>query len=108
MYRDWTDVDDIVDGVVRAVDRRLGYEIINLGRGEPVRLSDFVAALERLARKKPRLVSAPMIDADVSSTCADIEKARRLLGYAPQVSVQTGVERFYEWYVANARSDPSP
>ena len=108
MYRDWTYVDDIVDGVVRAVDRRLGYEIINLGRGEPVRLSDFVAALERLARKNPRLVAAPMIDADVSSTCADIEKARRLLGYAPQVSVQTGVERFYEWYVANARSDPSP
>jgi UDP-glucuronate 4-epimerase len=108
MYRDWTYVDDIVDGVVRAVDRRLGYEIINLGRGAPVKLSDFVATLELLARKKPRLVAAPMIDADVSSTCADIQKARRLLGYAPQVSVQTGVERFYEWYVANVRTVPSP
>jgi UDP-glucuronate 4-epimerase len=102
MYRDWTYVDDIVDGVIRAADRRLGYEIINLGRGEPVLLSEFVATLERLAGRKPHLVSAPMIDADVSATCADIEKARRLLGYAPQVSVETGVQRFFEWYVAHA------
>ncbi|HTV22790.1 MAG TPA: SDR family NAD(P)-dependent oxidoreductase [Polyangiaceae bacterium] len=102
MYRDWTYVDDIVSGVVAAADRRLGYEIINLGRGEPVRLSDFVATLERLAGKKPRLVSMPMIDADVSATCADIGKARRLLDYAPQVSVQAGVQRFFDWYVANA------
>jgi UDP-glucuronate 4-epimerase len=67
-----------------------------------VLLSEFVAALERLAGKKPRLVEAPMIDADVSATCADIEKARRLLGYTPQVSVPAGVQRFYEWYVAHA------
>lgn len=102
MYRDWTYVDDIVSGAVAAADRRLGYEIINLGRGEPVRLADFVGTLERLAGKKPRLVSMPMIDADVSATCADIGKARRLLGYDPQVSVALGVQRFFEWYVANA------
>jgi UDP-glucuronate 4-epimerase len=102
MYRDWTYVDDIVSGVVAAADRRLGYEIINLGRGEPVRLSDFVSTLERLAGKKPRLISMPMLDADVSATCADVGKARRLLGYAPQVSVQAGTQRFFEWYVENA------
>jgi len=101
MYRDWTYVDDIVSGVVAAADRRLGYEIVNLGRGEPVRLSDFVSALERLAGRKPRLVSTPMIDADVSATCADIAKAQRLLGYSPQVGVQAGVQRFYEWYAEN-------
>jgi UDP-glucuronate 4-epimerase len=102
MYRDWTYVDDIVDGVVRAADRRLGYEVINLGRGQPVLLAEFVAALERLAGKKPRLVNAPMIDADVSATCADIQKARRLLGYSPQIDVQAGVQHFYDWYVAHA------
>ena len=107
MYRDWTYVDDIVSGVVAAADRRLGYEIINLGRGEPVRLADFVSSLERLAGKKPRLVSLPMADADVSATCADIDKARRLLGYAPEVSVQTGVQRFFEWYVDNALPTPT-
>jgi UDP-glucuronate 4-epimerase len=106
MYRDWTYVDDIVAGIVAAADRRLGYEIINLGRGEPVLLADFVAALERLSGKSPRLVSTPMIDADVSATCADIEKARRLLGYAPQVSVQAGVQRFFDWYAAEALTSP--
>jgi UDP-glucuronate 4-epimerase len=108
MYRDWTYVDDIVSGVVAAADRRLGYEVINLGRGEPVRLADFVSTLERLAGKKPRLVSMPMIDADVSATCADIGKARRLLDYAPQVSVTLGVQRFFEWYVSNALPGTQP
>jgi UDP-glucuronate 4-epimerase len=108
MYRDWTYVDDIVSGVVAAVDRRLGYEIINLGRGEPVRLADFVAALERLAGKRPRLVSMPMIDADVSATCADIGKAQRLLDYAPRVSVQAGVQRFFDWYIANVMPGGQP
>ena len=102
MFRDWTYVDDIVAGVVAAADRRLGYQLINLGRGEPVLLEDFVKTLERLAGKAPRLVSMPMLDADVSATCADIQKARTLLGYAPAVSVQVGVERFFEWYVQNA------
>jgi UDP-glucuronate 4-epimerase len=102
MYRDWTYVDDIVSGVVAAADRRLGYQIINLGRGEPVRLGDFVAALEGLAGRKPRLVSTPMMDADVSATCADIDKARRLLDYAPAVSVEAGVRQFFDWYVGNA------
>lgn len=102
MYRDWTFVSDIVSGVVAAADRRLGYEIINLGRGEPVRLDQFVGVLERLAGKKPRLISMPMMDADVSATCASIDKARRLLGYAPEVSVETGVREFFEWYQAHA------
>jgi UDP-glucuronate 4-epimerase len=100
MHRDWTYVSDIVQGVVQAADRRLGYEVINLGRGEPVLLADFVQALEELAGKKAKLVPAPMMDADVAYTYADIGKAQRLLGYAPEVSVQEGVRRFWEWYTA--------
>jgi len=98
MYRDWTFVEDIVQGVVAATDRRLGYEVINLGRGEPVLLSDFVHSLEQLAGKKAQLVPAPMMDADVALTYADISKAERLLNYAPKVSVEDGVRRFHEWY----------
>jgi UDP-glucuronate 4-epimerase len=101
MHRDWTYVTDIAAGVVAAADRRLGYEIINLGRGEPVLLADFVSSLEALAGKKARLVPAPMMEADVAYTYADISKARSLLGYAPAVSVGEGVMSFYEWYVAN-------
>lgn len=101
MHRDWTFVSDIVAGVVRAADRRLGYEVINLGRGEPVLLADFVRGIEDLTGKKANLVSAPMMDADVAYTFADIGKARRLLGYEPTTGVREGVQRFFDWYVAN-------
>ncbi len=101
MHRDWTFVTDIVAGITAASERRLGFEIINLGRGEPVLLADFVKSLETLAGRKARLVSAPMMDADVAYTYADISKARKLLAYEPRVSVEDGVRRFYEWYVGN-------
>jgi UDP-glucuronate 4-epimerase len=98
MHRDWTYVDDIVAGVVAAVDRPLAYEVINLGRGEPVLVADFVALIEKLAGRKANLVPAPMPDTDMPSTYADVGKARRLLGYAPRVSVEEGVTRFWTWY----------
>jgi UDP-glucuronate 4-epimerase len=98
MHRDWTFVTDIVAGIVAAADRRLGYEIINLGRGEPTLLKDFVSWIEELAGAKARLVTEPMMAADVKYTYADITKARRLLDYDPKVSVRDGVTRFWEWY----------
>ncbi|MDR4493208.1 MAG: SDR family NAD(P)-dependent oxidoreductase [Nitrospirales bacterium] len=98
MHRDWTYVGDIVSGIVGAVDRPLGYEILNLGRGEPVLLVDFVKGIEELAGRKAHLVPAPMLDADIAYTFADISKTRELLGYAPRVSVPEGVARFWEWY----------
>lgn len=98
VHRDWTFVDDIVAGVLAAVDRPLGYEIINLGRGEPVLLSDFVDLIEDRAGRKARLVPAPLPDTDMLTTCADISKARRLLGYQPKTSVHAGVGAFWQWY----------
>lgn len=101
MWRDWTFVDDITDGVVAALDRPLGYEIINLGRGEPVLLNEFVQIMEELAGGKANLREAPKLAADVVRTFADVSKARRLLSYNPQVSVREGVSRFWEWYREN-------
>ena len=98
MHRDWTFVSDIVQGVVAATDRRLGYEVINIGRGEPVLLADFVRDLEALAGGLAPVTSEPMMRADVSYTFADIGKARRLLDYAPKVGVAEGVRQFYDWY----------
>jgi len=98
MYRDWTFVEDITDGVVLALERPLGYEIINLGRGEPTLLKDFVTMLEELAGRRANLVSKPRLAADFVINQADISKARRLLGYDPQVSTGEGVRRFWEWY----------
>ena len=98
MHRDWTFIDDIVNGVVAALDRPLGYEIINLGRGETVLLADFCALLEELTGKRANLVPEPMPAADVSYTLADISKARRLLDYDPLTSVDNGVRQFWLWY----------
>jgi UDP-glucuronate 4-epimerase len=101
MYRDWTYVDDIAAGVVAAADRPLGYETINLGRGEPILLSDFVRMIEELAGRPAHLTSAPMPSTDMSYTLADISKAQRLLGYNPRVCVRDGVKKFYQWYLDN-------
>lgn len=98
MYRDWTYVDDITDGLAAALDKPLGYEIINLGRGEPTKLMDFVQMLEELAGGSANVVAQPRLKADVVRTYADISKARRLLDYSPTVSVWEGVQKFWEWY----------
>ncbi|GMQ78527.1 MAG: GDP-mannose 4,6-dehydratase [Anaerolineae bacterium] len=98
MYRDWTFVRDTVDGIVSALDRPLGYEIINLGRGEPTLLLDFVGMIEQLAGARANLVTKPKPAADVVSTYADISKARDLLDYNPSISVEAGVAEFWNWY----------
>lgn len=98
MYRDWTYVDDIVDGVIAAADRPLGYEIINLGRGQPTLLADFVGLIEEMAGKRSSLANRPMPAADIEYTYADIDRAKELLGYAPKVTVEQGVQGFWDWY----------
>ncbi|MBP6016735.1 MAG: GDP-mannose 4,6-dehydratase [Candidatus Promineofilum sp.] len=99
MFRDWTFVDDTVSGIVAALDRPLGYEIINLGRGEPVLLANFVALMEEISGRKANVTPTPRLAADFVRNEADISKARRLLDYQPSVSVAEGVRRFWEWYL---------
>jgi UDP-glucuronate 4-epimerase len=98
LYRDWTFVEDITDGLVAALARPLGYEILNLGRGEPVAVNEFIAIFEELAGAKARLVNAPLPPSDMLYTYASIEKAHRLLGYTPTTSVREGVSAFWAWY----------
>jgi len=98
MHRDWTYVKDIAAGVIAAADRPLGYEIVNLGRGEPVLLADFIHVIEELVGRKARLVPAPMPDTDIPYTYADTSRAHTLLGYSPKVSVEEGVTAFWRWY----------
>jgi UDP-glucuronate 4-epimerase len=91
-------VSDTVSGILAAVDAALGYEIINLGRGEPALVSEFLGAFERITSRKVPWVEARKPEADVERTHADIEKARRLLGYAPRVGLDEGARRMIEWY----------
>ena len=98
MTRDWTFVSDTVAGIVAAVDAELGYEVVNLGRGEPVLVSRYLEEFERISGRTVPYREAPRPEADVEITHADIEKARRLLGYEPRVSVEEGARRTVEWY----------
>jgi UDP-glucuronate 4-epimerase len=104
MHRDWTFIDDIVSGIVAASDHRLGYEVLNLGRGEPVLLAEFVETLEYVAGRKANLVHTPMPLSDVKYTYAGIEKAQKLIGYNPKISFEEGIQRFYSWYAEHVLS----
>ena len=98
MKRDFTYIDDIVDGFTRAVARPLGYEIINLGHGEPLHLMDFIRELERQLGSEATINYMPLQPGDVPETYASTEKARDLLGFTAQVGVPEGIKNFVEWY----------
>ena len=103
MRRDWTFVDDIVSGVVLALDKPLGYEIFNIGRGEPQPLADFIETIEAVSGRKARLEPQSKLAADVYVTYADITKAQTLLGFEPNVSIREGIERFWTWFEREQR-----
>jgi len=96
--RDYTYIDDIVSGVVAALDADLSYEIINLGNSQTVVLRDFIALVEKLVGKKAHIVQEDMQPGDVPRTWADISKARRLLDYDPQTPFEEGMKHFVAWY----------
>jgi UDP-glucuronate 4-epimerase len=98
MRRDWTYVDDIVAGVVAAIDKPYGYTVINLGRGEPVWMSDFVEIIEQLVDRAAIIHSVDAPASEPKVNFADIAKAQRLLGYAPRVSVADGLAEMWRWY----------
>ncbi len=96
--RDYTYIEDIVDGVVAALSPSLaGYRIINLGNNNPVPLRDLVSAIERVTGKTLRIIHKPPKPGDVERTCACVEKAAAELGYAPRTDLMTGLRFQYAW-----------
>ena len=99
--RDFTYVDDIARGTIAAI-QDVGYEIINLGGGRnPVSLNTIISKFEELLGKKARIDHKPFHVADLMETWADISKAKRLLGWEPQVSLEEGLEKSVQWYMYN-------
>jgi UDP-glucuronate 4-epimerase len=98
--RDYTYVDDIVDGVVRALERADGYRIYNLGGAATTSLAELVAALEAATGRTAILDRKPDQAGDVRATFADVSRARAELGYAAKVDLAEGLRRFVEWYRA--------
>jgi UDP-glucuronate 4-epimerase len=98
LSRDWTYIDDIVAGVVAALDRPLGYEVINLGCGAPLSMTDFVDYFEKLSGKTVERINVPAPASEPQITYCDNSRARLLLGFDPKVSVREGLERTWNWY----------
>jgi len=103
--RDYTYVEDIVDGVVGALSLVQSgsamYEIINLGENRTISLATMVSTLANAMNVTPRLERLPLQPGDVLRTFADISKAQRLLGYSPTMEFEDGMERFLEWFDRN-------
>jgi len=103
--RDFTYIDDIIDGVVAAIERCEGYEIYNLGGSRPVRLDALIAALEKALGKTATIDWLPMQPGDVLRTYADVRKAAERLGYQPRTNLDEGLARFMEWLRSPAGSE---
>jgi UDP-glucuronate 4-epimerase len=100
--RDYTYVDDILDGLVAAMDLAPDFEILNLGGAETTALADLVHGIAAELAVEPRIDYFPDQPGDVPITYADVSKAGRLLGYAPKVPIREGLRRFVAWYRRHA------
>jgi UDP-glucuronate 4-epimerase len=96
--RDYTYITDILEGVMACTGIDFGYQVINLGESQTVKLSYLIELLEQALGRKAILDRQPPQPGDVPLTCADITKAGRLLGYRPQVKIEAGIPRFMEWF----------
>ena len=118
MLRDFTYIDDVVEGILRVIDRipladqswdprrgdpsgsRAPYRLYNLGNNTPEPLSDFIAALESALGKKAVKRYLPMQRGDVQASCADVADLERDFGWKPHTRIGEGLDRFVRWYVA--------
>lgn len=102
MGRDFTYIDDIVSGIIGAMNKvDLKYEIYNLGGDNPIKLMKFIELIEKNLGIKAKINFMPMQAGDVKETYADIEKAKRELGYNPQTKIEEGVKIFCDWFLEN-------
>jgi len=98
--RDFTYVDDIVEGTIRAL-RPLGYEVINLGNNHPHTMIEMIAIIEKGLGKAAMIKNMPVQKADAEATWADISKAKRLLDWEPKVSLEEGINNTIQWFNEN-------
>ena len=98
MRRDFTYIGDIVDGVLKAIDKCGEYRIYNLGESRPIVLKNMIAAIAKAVGKEPIIESEPQPPGDVDVTYADVSRAKAELGYEPATQFEDGIEKYVAWY----------
>jgi UDP-glucuronate 4-epimerase len=97
MLRDFTYIDDIIEGILKVLDKQSRYEIINIGADKPEKLSKFIEVLEKNICKKAKKNFKPIQPGDVLRTMADVKKLRKL-GWKPTTQIEVGLKKFVDWY----------
>jgi len=97
--RDYTYIDDIVDGILKAIQKTYKFEIFNLGNSKTIKLKDLINCIEDKIKIRVKIEQLPKQPGDVPITCADISRAKRMLGYNPSTSTEEGIENFVKWYL---------
>lgn len=101
--RDFTYIDDIVEGICASIDYdKTPYEIINLGGSSPKTLNEVILIIEEILGKKAKINNLPVHPGDVIRTASDIRKAKELLGYKPKTNLKEGIKKFVEWSFNNS------
>ncbi len=100
--RDYTYIEDLINGILGVIDRHQGFEIYNLGESQTTSLMELINLIEGALGKKANIELLPYQPGDVSITYADISKAERMFGYQPKVKMEEGIRRFVEWYKAQS------
>ena len=96
--RDYTYIDDIIDGVIATISYDCNFEIFNLGNSRVVKLRDLIDQIEKKLGKSAKKIYLPPQPGDVNFTCAEISKSERLLGFKPKINIEEGIVRFIKWY----------
>jgi len=98
--RDYTFIDDIIDGIIAALERLKGFEVFNIGESKIILLSQMISVLESALGKKAILERLPLQPGDVQLTYADISKARKMLNYQPKINFEDGIDEFVRWFMS--------
>jgi len=99
--RDYTYIDDLIEGILGVLHHHRGFEIYNLGESQTTSLNELIGLIEKNLGKKTKIERMTTQPGDVSITYADIEKAKTKLGYRPKIDMEEGIKRFVEWYKEN-------
>ncbi len=99
--RDYTYIDDLIGGVIAAIDNVFGHEIFNLGNSDTIELNRLISIIEKELGKKAKIKEYPPVPGDMLTTYADISKAKKMFGYNPKTKIEEGMENFIKWYLSH-------
>lgn len=107
LHRDFTYIDDIIDGIIRVMDKsdKTGYALYNIGNNKPAHLLEFISTIEKYTGKKAKKELLPMQQGDVYKTYADIDALSSAVGYQPSTDIDKGIEEYVKWFTKYYKND---